>query len=79
MYQDDNGLWDIPEPHSNMHDFLKVAAITVAGAYVGSQLDNTRFGRWFNTSPLIGLLVKLLRAVIIGLIGYYIVCVIRVW
>lgn len=79
MYQDDNGLWDVPEHHSNTHDFLSSAAWAFTGAMVGSRLDNTRVGHWFNTSRFIGFIWSLIKVGLVGLALFYVYCVIQVW
>jgi len=80
MYQDDNGLWDIPEGHhSNTHDFLHSAGWAAAGYYAGSRLDNTRFGHWFNTSKIVGAFFGLFKVAVIVLALVFIYCVVTVW
>lgn len=79
MYQDDNGLWDAPQPHSNSRDFWHSFGWAFAGAIAGSMLDNTRFGRWFNTSKVIGFCGQILKVAVLSAIGLYIYCVIKVW
>lgn len=72
---------DMAQPftdHSH-HAFIKAAGATVAGVAVGSMLDHTRFGRWFNTSPVIGAIFSLIKLGIIGLVMFYVYCVIKVW
>lgn len=60
-------------------DFLKSFAWAFGGALVGSMLDNTRFGYWFNTSKFIGFIFGLIKAGILALGIYYIYCVIKIW
>lgn len=79
----DNGIFDYQEPHSNGSDFLHAFEATLVGAAVGSALDNTRFGRWFNTSPSIGWIGrKIVQTLIVGsviCVGIYMYCLIKVW
>ena len=63
----------------NGKDFLKSFAWAFGGALLGSMLDNTRFGHWFNTSEFIGFIFGLIKAGILALAIYYIYCVIQVW
>lgn len=63
----------------NGKDFLKSFAWAFGGALVGSLLDNTRFGHWFNTSKLIGFIFDLIKVGILALALFYVLCVIRVW
>lgn len=79
MYQDDNGLWDVPDHHSNTHDFITSAGWAFTGAIVGSQLNHTRFGHWFNTSKFIGAIFNLIKIGILALVLFYVYCVIQVW
>lgn len=79
MYQDDNGLWDVPEHHSNTRDFLHAAGWAAAGYVAGSRLDGTRFGRWFNTSKFIGGIFTLIKVAVLALALFYVYCVIKVW
>lgn len=50
---------------SNIGAFGKVFAITLIGAWIGHKLDQTAFGRWFNTNPVLNTIFAMLR---IGLI-----------
>jgi hypothetical protein len=75
----DNGIFDNQPHHSNAHDFFKTFGVTLAGAYIGSSLDNTRFGRWFNTSRIIGAIFTLVKIAVLSLIGLYVYFVIKVW
>ena len=62
-----------------MHDFARTATDTMIGADVGAALDNTRFGRWFNTSRIIGLIFGIVKLGVLALVGLYIYFVIKVW
>ena len=81
----DNGIFDDPSSgygpnqHSNTHAFVTSFGAALIGAAVGSSLDDTRFGRWVNTSALIGCVGGLLKTIVISLFGYYVYCVIKVW
>lgn len=77
----DNGIFDDPGQPQHHHgsDFLKGFAAAFGGALLGSTLDNTRFGRWYNTSALIGFLGRLIALGGIFLVGLYIYFVIKVW
>lgn len=78
---DDNGIFDDQEGthHDDGVAFVKGFAAAFSGALIGSRLDSTRFGRWYNTSPLIGLLGRLLALGGIILVGYYFYLVIKIW
>jgi len=75
----DNGIFDDQPHHSNLHDFARTATATMIGAAVGASLDNTRFGRWFNTSRIIGLIFDVVKLGVLALVGLYIYFVIKVW
>lgn len=64
--------------HSH-HAFAKAAGAAFVGAVAGSMLDNTRFGRWFNTSRFIGFIWNLIKVGLVGLALFYVYCVIKVW
>lgn len=81
----DNGIFNDPNSsygpshHSNASDFFKVFGATLIGAFIGASLDHTRFGRWFNTSRIIGTIFALIKLAVIFLIGLYVYFVIKVW
>jgi len=77
MYQDDNGLFDGPPDHQ--HTFLDSAAWAFTGYVVGSKLDNTRFGRWFNTSKVVGFIGRMILGLCVFLAGVYVYVLIKVW
>jgi hypothetical protein len=80
MYQDDNGIFDTPEPHhSHARNFASTFLWTMAGVALGESMANTRFGRWFNTSRLVGWIFRLIGLFILYLIGDFIYEVIKVW
>lgn len=64
--------------HSH-HAFVKAASAAFIGAMLGSMLDNTRFGRWFNTSKFIDFIFRIIKVAILALILFYVYCVIKVW
>lgn len=44
------------DPHQNhFEDFARPFAAAIIGGYIGSRLDRTRFGYWFNTNPVVGM------------------------
>ena len=52
-------------------DFLSTAAATVAGAYVGHKLDQTRFGWWINTNPTVNKLFGLMKILtVLATVGF---------
>lgn len=75
----DDGIFDFqPQPSHGM-EFAKGFAFAFGGAILGSMLDHTRFGRWFNTSKFIGFLGKMLKVAVLSAIGLYVYFVIKVW
>jgi hypothetical protein len=82
-YMGDNGVFDNDTQLSNgtmiRHGFMSV----MIGVWLGSLLDSTRFGRWFNTSPSVGWVYrKLAQALILGLGVFLLVYVyelIKIW
>jgi hypothetical protein len=75
---------DDQEPeHHNGADFARGFGASFGGAMLGSALDRTRFGRWFNTSPTVGVVYRFLaRAailVVIFLAGIYAYELFKVW
>ena len=77
---------EIPEmPFRNEHvtsDFTSVFIATVLGAFIGSRLDRTRFGRWVNESPTANEIFRVLKAimifVIVGLVAIFVYCLMTV-
>ena len=75
--------------HNNDNDisdreiFIKSFMASFIGATLGSLLDNTKFGRWFNTSRVVGwILTKIVQIFIVGAImcgGIYIYELIKIW
>lgn len=63
----------------SQHAFIKSAGAVFLGAIVGSMLNNTRFGQWFNTSRFIGAIIGLVKLAVIILGIYFVYCVIKVW
>jgi hypothetical protein len=53
-------LNNMPERHP-VEDAVKVAGATLAGAYIGHKIDQTRFGVWFNTNPVINLIWNFIK------------------
>lgn len=60
-------------------DFARGFAAAFIGAVIGKMLDNTRFGRWFNTSRIVGIAFQLFLLYLIYLAGVYVYCLIKVW
>jgi hypothetical protein len=58
------------ENHDNFEDFIKTAGATMAGAYIGHKIDQTRFGVWFNNNATINVLWKLAGLLITGYFAY---------
>lgn len=75
----DNDIFDNQPRHSNNYSFFKIFGATLIGAFIGSSLDNTKFGRWFNTSRIIGVIFALVKLAALFLIGLYIYFVIKIW
>ncbi len=74
---------DIPEIQTRqegvLSDAVSVAAATMVGAAIGTWMDNnTRFGRWVNTSPTADAIVAVLKRVAalvgVGLVIVFIYC-----
>lgn len=74
---------DIPEIKTRqegvLSDAVSVAAATMVGAAVGTWLDNnTKFGRWANTSPTADAIVAVFKRVAalvgVGLVVLFIYC-----
>ena len=78
-YANDNDVFDTDPGHSNSKDALKVFGATLVGATIGYALDDTRFGRWFNTSPVIGAIFSLLKLAALFLALLYVYFVFKVW
>jgi uncharacterized membrane protein AbrB (regulator of aidB expression) len=74
----DTNPFDQPQQHHGA-TFVKVFAASFIGAVIGASLDNTRFGRWFNTSKLIGLIFKLFGLYCVYLAGVFVYELIKVW
>jgi hypothetical protein len=76
----DNNIFDQDlHPHSNLGDFARTAGATLAGAYIGHKLDQTRFGYWFNTNPVVtffwrlaGVAIGLFALYFVGFMGWYV-------
>lgn len=49
-----------------MNDMEKGFLAGFLGYTIGARLDNTRFGRWFNTNPAINLLYYLTKLLLVG-------------
>jgi hypothetical protein len=60
------------------HEFLSTAAATMAGAYIGHKLDQTKAGRWVNESPTANAFFAVLKtvsiAVAVGLFVIFLIC-----
>jgi len=50
------------------HSFRNPFIATLIGAWIGWKLDQTAFGRWFNTNPVLNRIFTLLRVGLILLI-----------
>lgn len=63
-------------------EFISTAAATMAGAYIGHQIDKTRAGRWLNESPtansIFGVLKALSIVVGVGLFAVFVYCLLSV-
>jgi len=53
----DNGVFDYQEHYD--HDFAKPAAAAFIGYAIGHQLDQTRFGIWFNQNRFVDTVYRL--------------------
>lgn len=49
----------------NLSAFGKTFVVTLIAAWIGHKLDQTAFGRWFNTNPVLNRIFHLLK---VGLI-----------
>lgn len=49
-----------------MNDMEKGFLAGFLGYALGARLDNTRFGRWFNTNPVINLIYYIARILLVG-------------
>jgi hypothetical protein len=82
-YMGDNGVFDSSTNSSHRREFFHGFISAFTGTLIGAALDNTRFGRWFNTSPTIGWIYHKLRQVFtIGVIIFvviYIYELIKIW
>lgn len=56
-----------------MNSFEKGFLATFIGYWLGSKLDQTRFGIWFNTNPIIDLLWQLGKLILLLGIGVLVV------
>lgn len=65
-------------PHAES-DFAKGFTAVFVGSLLGASLNNTRFGRWFNTSKLVGFIFKAIFIYGIYLVLTFIYEVIKVW
>lgn len=68
-----------PFTDNSQHAFIKSASAAFIGSMVGAQLNNTTFGRWFNTSKLVGFMFNVLQWLIVGLVVYYLYLVFIIW
>jgi hypothetical protein len=63
-------------------EFLSTAAATMAGAYIGHQIDKTKAGRWLNESPTADTIFGGLKALAIvtgvGLFAVFVFCLLTV-
>jgi len=75
----DNNPFDNMQSQHHGSEFVRIAAATFVGAWIGSRLDNTQFGRWFNTSKFIGLLFKIIGIYVLYLAGVFIYELIKIW
>lgn len=61
MYDQDN-IMDMGERHHHdVHSWVSPMIAFVVGATIGAWLDNTRFGIWFNNSPVVNFIYKIVK------------------
>lgn len=79
----DNGIFDSDEPDNSGNEFIKPFEAAMIGYVVGSQLDQTRFGIWFNKNRIVNLTYFLIARLLIlfgvFLVVYYIYLLISGW
>lgn len=68
-----------PFTDHSQHTMTKAFGAAFIGALIGAHLNNTHFGRWFNTSKFIGFLFNAIKYAVIGLFVYYLYFVFIVW
>lgn len=58
-----------------MNDFEKGFLTTFIAYWIGNKIDQTRFGIWFNSNPIINVVCQLVKlillAAVVGLVIYY--------
>lgn len=56
---------DMSKPAHSSKEFLNPFIAAIIGGYIGHKLDNTRFGHWFNNSPIIEFVLDIFKILFI--------------
>lgn len=56
-----------------MNDFEKGFAASFIGYLIGAWIDGTRFGYWLNTNPVVTLIWKAVKAILLSVIAFLMV------
>lgn len=59
MYDQDRIMEMGERHHHDAHSWISPMVAFIVGAAIGARLDNTRFGVWFNNSPIINAIYKI--------------------
>lgn len=77
----DYNVEDNRPDQEGLETFIKVAGATMAGAYIGHKIDQTRFGIWFNNNRTINAVWKLAGIVLCCYLVYlailFVVCLVN--
>jgi uncharacterized membrane protein AbrB (regulator of aidB expression) len=55
---------------SQFDNFIKPAGAALIGGFIGHMLSKTKFGQWFENSPVIGFIYFVILLAIIGFAAY---------